>query len=219
MSTKTINPFGGKQSLSRLDLLDKIDTNQVCGEKLLFLSVIRDAVQQYLFFGLGKNGTTAEGFVESCNYFFKVRSNDQSTWYTNKYRLQILDGCESKREVKVMKLSDTHLRMCCFDTHFQHSGLEKFISMDRFLKHLKYERQTILLTNFSQVEKFINDSTETEVKRVEVGTQLPLKVTTMNIVGILTCPDGLGQIAKLLLLSKHLQPPRRIRASKNKSKR
>lgn len=211
------NPFGGRRSLARLDLLDSLTLNNSCGEKLLYLSIIQDAAQHYLFFGLGKNGTTPEGFVEACNYFFKVRATDTKTWHPNRYRVQNLKK-NGKKKTKIVTLTENQLKLCCFDIHFVNSGLEKYISIERFIRWLKCERQKILSDNLDQVQAFIDKTMEKEARGVKIGSQLPLKVTTTNIVEILTCPESTEQVAKLLLLSKHLKPPRSLRNKRYRKK-
>ena len=194
----TKNPFGGRQSLATLDLLSNISLGvDTTPEKLIYLSVIQDAVQQYLFFGLGKNGTTPDLFFESFNYLFKVRSTNQLTWYPNKYRLQtIVNG--NFEYTKVTRLSDRELRNCCFDMQYQHSGLSKYMSIEKFLARLKTERLHILTNNYDQVEEVVNSIRAVDIKELDVGTQLSLSVLSLDIISILTYPESPQQLARLL---------------------
>jgi hypothetical protein len=73
------NPFGGRPRLDRLEFMDCLEQNAPV-EKVIFLQTITDAVHNYLFSFLGRNGTSPEEFAYACQYLFQVRASDPSTW-------------------------------------------------------------------------------------------------------------------------------------------
>jgi hypothetical protein len=78
--------FAGHDRLDKLDLSGPSEvggklldvTSNVQPERLLWLTSIQDAVQNYLPWGLGRNGTTGHEFWYATKYFFHVQATDSS---------------------------------------------------------------------------------------------------------------------------------------------
>jgi hypothetical protein len=193
------NPFGGRPRLDRLDLMECLEQNAP-QEKVLFLQTITDAIHNYLFSFLGRNGTTAEEFAFACQYLFHVRSTDPSTW---------------SEEVKNSDLTPAQIRDMCFDTHYEFSGLSSLMSMDRFLKQLKETRQNIIEENQSQIFEYLGKLYSKACEEAYNGHQLPLPL--QDRIQILTQPADPREVASLLylppkyLVAPVVQPPRRCR--------
>jgi len=82
------NAFGGHDRLDKLDLSGPSEVggklldvaSNVQPERLLWLSTIQDALNNYLEFGLGQNGTTEDEFWFAAEYLFNVRAADPESW-------------------------------------------------------------------------------------------------------------------------------------------
>ncbi len=189
------NAFGGRLRLDNLNLMEALDTNAP-QEKVLFLQTITDAVHNYLFFGLGKNGTSAQEFAHACEYLFNVRSFDASTWHTESLR----------RTRSKVDLTDNEYRSMCFDIHYEYSGLSTYMTIDRFLSWLKKERKRLLEDNSNQVFGYMLELYKKACEEASDGHQLPLPL--FDYIDILVCPKTPKDVAKLVFLPiKYHNPP------------
>lgn len=144
------NSFGGRKRLDHLDLMS-YRASATSPEKMLYLATIQDAAHNYLFFGLGRNGTSADEFASACRYFFEIRSTDPNTWPKDMVIREAKDLTEppdtyTKSQVEGM----------CFDTHLSYAGLSDIISLDMFIKGLQDERRRVLARNWAQAKAYIN---------------------------------------------------------------
>lgn len=184
------NPFGGRPRLDRLDLMECLEQNAP-QEKVLFLQTITDAVHNYLFSFLGRNGTSPDEFAFACQYLFYVRADDPSTWSEE----SIQEG-----------LTPGQIRDMCFDTHYEFSGLSSLMCMDRFLKQLKETRESIIKENQEQIFDYLGKLYTKACEEAHNGHQLPLPL--QDRIQILTLPQSLREVASLLYLpSKYLAEP------------
>jgi hypothetical protein len=196
------NPFGGHSRLDRLDLMQYLESN-ASPEKVLYLATIQDAVHNYLFFALGRNGTTAEEFVSSAKYFFQVRATDQQTWSTSRFLRSTYIGGNGKRQTTTIKLTDSQLKSMCFDTHYDYSGLAELMPMDRFLTWLKRRRGEILQENWNQVTSYLDSVREKDARRVLEGSQAPLpRIWSETDRLTLVEPAGPKEVAELLYIPR-----------------
>jgi hypothetical protein len=183
------NPFGGRPRLDRLEFMDCLEQNAPV-EKVIFLQTITDAVHNYLFSFLGRNGTSPEEFAYACQYLFQVRASDPNTW----------DNLAGK------DLSPAQIRDMCFDTHYEFSGLSMKMSMDRFLKNLKSTRREILEENKEQILDYLSILYSRACMEACSGHQLPLLLC--DLLEVLVQPQDMREAASLLYLpSKYLQEP------------
>src|ERR1017187_6153269 len=120
MSGGSTNPFGGLQRLDQLEL----EGPSVIGDKIidiisnispvrtLLVESFKDALNNYLFYGLGNNGTCATEFWSAIEFLYNVRSYWPETW--NKDR-EIIDTYyeEGKLVEKKIILSDKQLKLMC----------------------------------------------------------------------------------------------------------
>lgn len=147
------NSFGGRKRLDHLDLM-KFRPANTSPEKMLYLATIQDAAHNYLFYGLGRNGTSADEFLAAYKYFFVVQSTDPSTWPTD---ISISDteqeGSYTREQIQAM----------CFDVQFEHSGFRELISIHKYKCDLIRQRKEILAENWDQVKSYIKSINDREV--------------------------------------------------------
>lgn len=149
------NPFGNFERLDRIDLFDYAAGSDV-PFKLLFLKVIQQAAQDYLFFGLGKNWITLEDFADAHRYFFIVRSERPETWEHARYFREVFENEQTKkRTLRVLKLTDAELKLATFDVHYSLAGLDKVMPREQFTKLLEDQRLTILASTWDQVKEHL----------------------------------------------------------------
>jgi hypothetical protein len=202
------NPFGGRMRLDRLNLMELLNPGDP-SEKALFLQTMTDAIHNYMFFGLGRNGTTAEEFAFACEYLFRIRGNDPTTWPAAS-RMMFSESEEilpsGKAKVVRQKLTDSQFRSMTFDTHWEFSGMSVYMDMDRFLEKLQTERRRMLIENSAQVSMYMNYLYTKACSTVAMGHQLPLPL--FDRISILTRPRGPEEVARLTYLpSKYYNPP------------
>lgn len=181
----SVNPFANQ---CRLDRLDFSGENTLVPEKSLYLQTITDAIHNYKFFGLGRNGTTAEEFAYSCEYLFRIRSWDVTTW-----------PVESKIDPE-----DT--RMSCFDVHYELAGLADYMTMDRFLKDLVKNRTRIVDENQGQILAYLNSIYFQECSSAFPGHQLPLPLHDRRK-SLISPSSPLDVCLMIYLPPKYTQPP------------
>lgn len=150
------NPFGGNDRLDRIDFMD-FASGTDSPFKLLYLKVISDAASDYLFFGLGKNGTVPDDFWYATEYFFTCKSYLEDTWKHAKFmRKAYVDEDTGKRVSSTLMLSDEELKQTCFDRHYEIVELHKLMPIERFVSKLEEQRLTILVSNWQQTQTFLN---------------------------------------------------------------
>jgi hypothetical protein len=192
------NPFGGNARLDRIDFLDYASGTD-SPWKLLYLKVISDAVSDYLYFGLGKNGTVADDFFYATEYFFKCRSFLPETWkHANSMRHAYVDEVSGKRVSSHLTLTDEELRQACFDRHYEIAELHNLMPFDQFIEWLKVRRSEILEENKAQVNAYIDLLQRTALREVIGGQQIPFKLDSADRMQVLTRPTSPEQVAELV---------------------
>lgn len=206
------NPFGGEDRIDRVNLLDFLESN-VPSHKVLYARIIQDAASNYLYAFLGKNGTSIEEFFAAWQYFFKVVSTNKKTW--DHHRTVKLSY--TKKGVKVNEnryLSDNELILMCFDKHYEFSGLEEYMNIDKFREGLKVKRTKILKDNWAQVSAYVDTLYQNELNQVADGRQVPLKVWDENLLSTLVDPITPIRLASLIYIPTKLKRPIRLRTKK-----
>lgn len=202
------NPFGGEDRIDRINLLEYLEPN-AAPTKVLFLSVIQDAASNYLYAFLGKNGTSAEEFFSAHQYFFKVESKKRESWdHHRKITLSYQSKGEKVNEVR--HLTDSELQFMCFDWHYSLSGLDQYMSIDKFREGLKTKRRRILTQNWEQVHTYVNSLYQHELASITEGSQVPLRVWGADdLLDTLVDPATPLQLANAIYVPLKLKRPRR----------
>jgi hypothetical protein len=124
--------------------------------KLLAIRIISDAASNYLYWGFGRNGTTIEKFWEANEYFFRVRSNDPESWKDARYmRKMVIDPVTGKKRFVNEELSDETLKLGCFDRHYELSGLDNLMTLDKFTRWLAIRREELVRENEDQINEYV----------------------------------------------------------------
>jgi len=158
------NAFGGHHRLDKCDLmgpslLGDVLVDVVSGaspERMIWLTSIKDAVQNYLPWGLGKNGTTDDEFWFACEYLFNVRASESETWanaprnITQTYH----DESLSRRVTRKVELSEIQVKAMCIDVAWDHLAFP--VTLDAFCDELKEERLKIVRKSWGQIRAFLN---------------------------------------------------------------
>jgi hypothetical protein len=174
------NPFGGFPRLDRIDLL-AFASGTDSPQKMLYLATIKQALAEYLFYGLGRNGTTAAEFYFAHEYFFEVRSTVPETWGSRIINAVVEES--GKRRRRIVLLSDSEMGLGCFDVQYGISQLDKGLPFDRFVTYLEQQRITILTENWDQVRRYlcVTDANEDEMRRELVHpTRVPAKAKRIS---------------------------------------
>lgn len=157
------NAFGGHDRLDKLDLsgpspvggklLDVASNIQP--ERLLWLSTIQDAVNNYLEFGLGKNGTTVDEFWFAVEYLLNVRAAEPETWEDapRTFAKTYYDDQKRRRVTRTVQLTEGDIRAMCLDTAWDHLNFP--LALDEFCARLMKERLRLLVSNWAQVARFL----------------------------------------------------------------
>jgi hypothetical protein len=210
MNTKggmAANPFGGRVRLDLIDLVEFRVPNQPA-EMVLFLECIKDSVFNYLFFALGRNGTSLDEFWWAMEYLFRVRSFDPTTWQGAKSaRVTTVDKRSGKRSVRFECLNDETVRMMCFDIHYELSGLARLMSMDRFLAGLKFTRRQIVRENRSQIDKYIDEFRERQLENIARGWRIPITFADAKREELMVQAEDGAELADLFFYESRLSIP------------
>jgi hypothetical protein len=206
---KSDNLYAGRPRLDRLDPVDSITPNTP-PEKLIYQATIKDAVHNYLFFGLGRNGTTADEFAYSCMYLFNIRSTDPTTW---KCKRRVNNTDKVVKPSEMYELSDLQIKNMCFDLHYQYSGLDDLMPINEFITKLKEQRRKIVQENWVQIQEYIHNIRNKDESELEFGKQLAFRLSDEE--RSLIEPDNLRQVAELLYIPKKLKRPCVKRATGN----
>ena len=183
------NAFGGHDRLDKLDLSgpslvgdELLDVaSNIQPERLLWLSTIQDALNNYLEFGLGRNGTTVAEFWFAAEYLLNVRAADPETWKdaSRTYAETYYDDQEGRRVTRTAQLTEANIRAMCLDTAWDH--LDFPLALDEFCNRLMEERRRLLAGNWAQVAQFLG-----------------LPGTLSNWEFALVCPDTPEDVEELI---------------------
>jgi hypothetical protein len=154
-------PFGSEQCLTKLDL----QGSSIVGDKELgvisnippirtmLVESFKDVLNNYLFYGLGNNGTCIEEFWSSVEFLFNVRSYLPETWKNSRV---LSDNYFNTDKVKIQRrivLTDKELRLMCADQMWE--LLEFPLSFSSFIIKIKAQREKIIVNNWEQVIKYL----------------------------------------------------------------
>lgn len=211
------NPFGGADRIDRINLLDFLEPN-CSADKVLYSCIIQDAVSNYLYAFLGKNGTSAEEFFAAWQYFFKVESTNRVSWDHHRTIKQsyIHRGDKITRD---RYLTDSELQMMCFDKHYDLSGLSEHMHIDRFRSKLKEKRYKVLSDNLQQVQSYIHSLYQHELSQIADGQQVPLQVWNEDLLKVLVDPPTPMHLASIIYVPNKLKRARRKRTNKQLSRK
>ena len=195
------NPTGGHGKITGLteELLRLLPANAP-NEQVLWLATINDASNNYLLWGLGNNGTSAQEFSDACTYFFKTRSNDPETWVGKRRLREMCLDDKGRRYLREQTLTKEEMRLMTFDYAFKMAGLDKCISLPRFLERLIECRRVVVEGNKEQIDRYLQELRDREAARVGPGSQLQLRIYSYDQQSVLICPDNPRQVAELIYL-------------------
>jgi hypothetical protein len=156
------NAWGSEPRLDKLSLqgpseIGGVLIDVVSGiqpERTLWLESFKDAVFNYKFYGLGRNGTCRDEFWYSCEYLFNVRSYLPSTWQGGRVIREVAEDETGKRRNRVVRIPDDVLMFQCLDQHWSYFDFR--MSLESFCKRLKAERRGLLERNWPQVARYLH---------------------------------------------------------------
>jgi hypothetical protein len=197
------NPFGHETRIDRINLLEFLEPNK-SAHKVLYSCIIQDAVSNYLYAFLGKNGTSTEEFFAAWQYFFKIISTDKAGWDHNR----IIKQRYTNRGQKITNthyLTDNELKLMCFDKHYEYSGLSNHMNINRFRAGLKTKRRKILTENWEQVTTYINQLYQYELNQIADKQQIPLQVWNDELLTVLIDPPSPLHLANVIYVQSKLK--------------
>lgn len=206
------NPFGGEERIDRINLLEYLEPN-AAPDKVLFARIIQDAASNYLYAFLGKNGTSAEEFFAAWQYFFKVSSDNRSSWDHHR-TIKNTFTRQGQKVIEDRYLLDSELQLMCFDKHYDLSGLADYMHIDRFRSNLKIKRRRILTSNWEQVQNYVHALYQRELSHIADGQQVPLQVWHEDLLTLLVDPSSPHNLANAIYVPNKLKRPRRSRAQR-----
>jgi len=166
------------------------------GERTLWVQVILDAANNYLFFGLGRNGTTAEEFWYACEFLFRVRAAKPETWQSTPQVVSetYLDEQSGRRVTRSTEYSENDIKAMCLDTIWNH--LDFPMSLEIFCARLKTERHSIIRANNRQIWDYL----ALPSKRPTSRTSFVELVTAFSpaFEALLVCPETPEEMEELI---------------------
>lgn len=199
------NAFGGHTRLDRIDLNVFRRPND-SGEKIMALTVIKQAVNDYLMYGLAeRNGTTPAEFWYSCEYLFRVRSTRPETWkHARVMRTTAIDESGKRRQM-IKRLSDHELKSMTFDVHYDWANLPW--KMDKFLSWLKQERLEIIRSNRQQIQEYMALLRNRYVEYVAPGHQLGFAEMIHDLEEVMVEPTRPEEVAEMVSYHPDFRKP------------
>ena len=200
------NPFGGHERMDKCNLQGPsmlggqlVDVfSGVPGERTMLAESLKDACSNYLFFGLGQNGTSADEFWFSVEYLFRCRASRPETWQCARYmRDTFFDEAQGKRVTRVLTLTDEQLKLACIDA--QWDLLEMPFPVERFVSALRAERKRLIGENRKQIETFIALLNNRSISRSLLrGETIPMKFFSQDLDEVLTEPKNPDDVSELI---------------------
>lgn len=192
----SINPFGSHQRLDKLDFSEMLQPNDP-PEKAMLLASLTDAVNNYLFFGLGKNGTSALEFWFSVEYLFRVRASERATWeHARVMKTTYFNETAGRRMTTSQTLTDDQLRGGCLD--YQWELLSFPMALDTFLDRLQKVRRSIVEENRAQILTYIETLQARSLGVFESGDTIPMNLLATDLETVLTRPTNPDDVADLV---------------------
>jgi hypothetical protein len=207
------NAFGGHERLDKCNLqgpsllggqiLDVL--SGLPGERTLWAQTILDSVNNYLFFGLGRNGTSAEEFWFSVEFIFNVRASKPETWQHARYMREThYDETLKRRVTRTVEFSDEVLKAECLDTIWSMGQWP--IPLDLFVEWVRLERKKLIDLNRRQFEEYVALLNKRSMATVlKPGQPIPFKFYTEDLDKVLTEPANPMDLVELI----RYQPRRR----------
>lgn len=168
------------------------------GARTMITELFKGPIDNFLHFGLGKNGTTAEEFYYAVQFLFKVRSDKPETWADSRYMRDVyVDENTGKRTTRVQTLTDEQL--VCMTADYLWNLMEMPITLDEFTTALLAQRKEILNTNRRQIAEFLAMLNKSSLARTIVrGETIPIKFLEQPVDDILTDPIDDDVLAELI---------------------
>jgi len=151
---------------NRLDTLDLSGPSRIGGvllgvtsnvqpERLLWLTSIQDAVQNYLPWGLGSNGTEANEFWYATQFLFQVQASKTATWQDapRSVKQTYRDEVTGRRVNRTVTYSDADLMFMCLDNLWDY--LQFPMTPETFRADLMAERRGRITSNWGQVANYL----------------------------------------------------------------
>lgn len=178
-------PFGKNlkpgESLSGFkdDVMAALARKEMTPDAALSLQVIGMSVHDYKYFGLGKNGTTPEKFLEAYMFLFLFNSTLPSLSITTKRK--------------------------CFDIHYIESGLSSRYTIDEFRAGLKVCRERIINDNLKQVLSYMDQYRNEEwIRLPKPSRKGKYSFPRENVVQLLVAPETPKALARLYLFGRSI---------------
>jgi hypothetical protein len=200
------NPFGGHERLDKCNLQgpsmlggELVDIlSDVPGERTLIAETFKDALNNYLFFGLGQNGTSAPEFWYGVEFLFRIRASRPETWKDARYmRDAYVDEQTGKRVSRTLVLTDSQLQAGCAD--YLWDLLEMPLSLDEFVIRVRAVRRDLLRENKEQIEKVIRLLNSPSLSRnVLPGDTYPMKLFGQDYQEVLLEPKDPDDVSELV---------------------
>lgn len=166
--------FCGNPGLGPIDdeIMSCISNNQISPYQALSLRIIKMSVKDYLYFGLGANGITAEAFLAAYQYITYI---------------------------PLYKLVPKEIQEKYFSTHFYVSNLDQWIDKNLFISMIKQKRKYLVTKNFETIMENINLMREEEWDLLDTDS-IPIDVRppAKEVKQILTFPNDPVILAKVL---------------------
>lgn len=182
------NPFAGFARPDKLDPLRFVGPSDP-PEKAVLIAAFLDAFKGFVYFGLGDmapdgtprgNGLSAEQFYFDYRYLFVVRSYLPETWAAARVMKDTsIDEASGKRRTRYIELSDSVLKLMCFDRQFELCNFS--FSMERFLKMVRDHRMAVLARAGAQIQDYMRLLREFSVLKYAPGHALPLFTAASDV--------------------------------------
>lgn len=181
------NAFGHHTRIDKCDLqgpslMDDVlvdVASDVQPERTLWTSVIASAANDFLMFGLGRNGSTRDEFWFSVEFFYHTRASKPETWQAARVQREVVfDETLGRRVNRVQRIPDEALQFMCLDRLW---GLLCFpVDLETFLRRLRAERSKLLSRNWQQVSRYLRlDRTFAECEATLVCPSSPDELTDL----------------------------------------
>ena len=196
-------PFGGEHRLDRLNLEGpsiingkEIDVlSNIPPIRTVLVESLKDALNNYFFYGLGQNGTCAVEFWSSIEFLFNIRSFLPETWDVNREILDIYFDDKGNKIKRNISLSDKQLQLMCIDKIWE--TLEFPISFYSFINKIQLQRKKIIIDNWDQIKEYLLTLyNKARVKEICVD---PFSLFTKEeIIDLLVYPKDPYKLVKLI---------------------
>lgn len=197
------HPISKENRLDRINLLE-FGSAANSGGKILYSCIIQDAIYNYLYAFVEKNGISIDEFFSAWQYLFKITSGNKENWNNSRVIKQSY-LVEGKKVTSKHTLTDEDLKLMCFDSHYDCSGMSKHIHIDKFRSKLKEKRKTILTNSWNKVQSYVSSTYQTELNKIAYGQALPLQIWNEDLLTVLIDPPTPLHLANTFYIPKKLK--------------